>query len=333
LNCDQAKEIIDLTDLMSRLGYEPTAIKKNGKEYWYKSPFRKENDASFHTSYIGGKWIWNDFGDSGGTVIDFVMRHEGYNEQKQALRYLEDMYPGSLFEYQKRRAGRSKQKNFSFQKQIQETNSNSEFENQLQYIEDLPLKSGTLLSYLENARRINTDIAQKYLRLVRYKNLKNGKSYYGLGMKNRAGGFEVRAASDEYSFKSALITRDVSVISGKCKDSVLVFEGMTDFLSLLQMMNILNPPCDAVILHSVNTYKKCSNYIKTQSYQRIYTFLDNDDSGRKCTKRFENDFGRKVVSYSSRFALYKDVNEALKAGVSIDFNFNKSIKNETFELF
>ncbi len=330
MNCEQAKQRIDLTDLMSRLGYEPTAIKRNGREYWYKSPFRKEHDASFHTSYIDGKWIWNDFGDSGGTVIDFVMRHEGCN-QREALRFLSDMYPGSLFEYQKREEY-IRQRNFSFQQQASKTSINSEIDNQLQYIEDLPLTSGTLLSYLRNDRKINPGLAQKYLRLVRYKNLKNGKTYYGFGMKNRAGGFEVRAASDEYSFKSALITRDISIISGKNATSIFVFEGMTDFLSLLQMMNISIPPCDVIIMHSVNSYKKCLDYIHTQNYQHIHTFLDNDDSGTKFTKRFKNDFECKLISHSSKFAPYKDVNEALKAGEYIRF-FSDEVDNSLEYIF
>ena len=63
MNSHQAKQI-DLPNLMSRLGYEPTAIKKGGNEYWYRSPFRSEKDASFHTSYLGGKWIWKDFGQN-----------------------------------------------------------------------------------------------------------------------------------------------------------------------------------------------------------------------------------------------------------------------------
>lgn len=151
-------------------------------------------------------------------------------------------------------------------------------------------------------------------------------------MKNRAGGFEVRAASDEYSFKSALIARDISIISGKNATSVFVFEGMTDFLSLLQMMNISFPPCDVIIMHSVNSYKKCLDYIHAQNYQHIHTFLDNDNSGTKCTKRFKNDFECKLVSHSSKFTPYKDVNEALKAGKYIRF-FSDEIDNSLEYIF
>src|SRR5690606_19283880 len=123
----------------------------------------------------------------------------------------------------------------------------------LEYLQDLPLNSGRLISYLEQSRKIPSHIAKKYLRLVRYKNLKNNNSYYAIGMKNRAGGFEIRAGSDSYSFKSALISRDISIFRAKPNsDTVHVFEGMLDFLSYLVMMELDEPPCDCVVMHSVN---------------------------------------------------------------------------------
>ena len=47
MNTLQAKQL-NLPNLMASLGYQPTEVKKGGKEYWYKSPFRNEEDASFH---------------------------------------------------------------------------------------------------------------------------------------------------------------------------------------------------------------------------------------------------------------------------------------------
>ncbi len=54
-------------------------------------------------------------------------------------------------------------------------------------------------------------------------------------MENEGGGYKIRSASDQYKFKSALIKRDITVIRGRGveRKSVSVFEGMTDFLSLL----------------------------------------------------------------------------------------------------
>ena len=67
MNSYQAKKL-NLPEIMARLGYQPTKEAKGGIEYWYNSPFRAEKEASFHTTYKGGKWIWNDFGDTSSAV-------------------------------------------------------------------------------------------------------------------------------------------------------------------------------------------------------------------------------------------------------------------------
>jgi 5S rRNA maturation endonuclease (ribonuclease M5) len=315
MNAKQAKSI-DFPALMSRLGYTPVKSNKGGRELWYSSPFRNEKTPSFHTSFLGGKWIWNDFGDTGGNVIDFVMRHEGLNSIKDALAFLRGIYQSNIIENPTQISSNS----FSFQQQAENINSITAAEKQLQFIEDLPLESEVLLSYLEKSRKINRELSQKYLKLIRYKNLKNNKCYFGFGMMNRAGGFEVRSGSDEYSFKTALIARDISIIEGeKNTKETLVFEGMVDALAFLQMTDLLTPPYCIIIMHSVNSYKKCSDFIKSQDFQRIFTFLDNDDAGIKCEKRYKKDHGEKIISQRLKYAPYKDVNEALIAGETIRF--------------
>ena len=73
MNAEQAKQL-NMVDVMARLGYEPVVVRKNGTEYHYMSPFRTETKPSL---VVGrGKmipWVWNDFGDRGGTVIDFIL--------------------------------------------------------------------------------------------------------------------------------------------------------------------------------------------------------------------------------------------------------------------
>ncbi len=54
-----------MPELLNCFGHQPVNIIKQGREYWYISPFRYEKEPSFHTSYLGGKWIWNDFGRGG----------------------------------------------------------------------------------------------------------------------------------------------------------------------------------------------------------------------------------------------------------------------------
>ncbi len=327
MNAKQAKEL-DFRVLLERMGYYPEqgGIKKGGREIWYKSPLNhNDKTASFHISK-GSQiaWVFKCFSTGkGGNILKFVIAHEGYAEgdTKSALAFLREKFPGSLFEYQRReqKPKANPQTSFSFHQQagscsgagIQTLAADKE----LEYLEDLPLRSGTLISYLEKSRNIPARIAQKYLRLVRYKNLRNQKSYYAIGMKNRAGGFEIRAGSDSYSFKSALIARDLSVFNPNgVSNIVLVFEGMLDFLSYLVMSNLNEPPCDTVVMHSVNSFGRAVDYIRETGYETICTFLDNDLTGEKYTARFKTEFGGMAVSLSCQFHPHKDVNEALQQG-------------------
>ena len=104
-NAQWAKKNIAMPDLLSAFGHEPVRTAKGGNEYWYISPFRYEKEPSFHTSYVGDKWIWNDFGRGdiagSGTVIGFLELHENVNVS-EALQILKNLFP---------QAGRSSWKN------------------------------------------------------------------------------------------------------------------------------------------------------------------------------------------------------------------------------
>ena len=69
MNCEQANQI-DLVDYLQALGFNPQKIRR--EDYWYLSPFRKENEASFKVNKH--KNIWYDHGlGKGGSLIDFAM--------------------------------------------------------------------------------------------------------------------------------------------------------------------------------------------------------------------------------------------------------------------
>lgn len=313
MNSEQAKQI-SLPDLLKQLGHSPVKTAKAGRELWYTSPFRQEKDASFHTSYLGGKWIWNDFGDIGGTVIDFVMRYEGFTSVKEALTYLESKFPSPapLFDSPKSEASNP----FSFQQQSgREAASNFSENRKLAFISAEPLTNSLILAYLTHERHLSEPLAKAYLCEVKYRNLDTGKEYFAFGMENQSGGYEIRVASDKYSFKSALKARDITVIAGKNPDdkTVNVFEGMTDFLSFLVMMNAGNLAGDSIIMHSLSSFGRTAQHIRAKGYQTIKTYLDNNTPGQECTQRFCEEFGGLVVPQSEIFAPYTDLNDALRA--------------------
>ena len=322
MNTAQAKKL-SLPNIMAKLGYEPTQITKGGQEYWYKSPFRTEDDASFHTSYLGGKWIWNDFGDSGGTVIDFILRHENFNQVSQALRFLERMYQPQLFTKPAiKRAGEGCTKEpelFSFQQQGAQP-PKIKMKSELEFIEAHNIRNPLIFSYLEN-RAIAKPLADRYLLEIKYRNSRNDKEYFAFGMKNESKGYEIRAASDEYSFKSALIKKDITFIKGSSstKDRACLFEGMTDFLSYLALMNTDALSGDTIIMHSLASFDRTAERIRQKDYNAIHIFLDNDKAGREHTKKFIQILDEKSKPQNDLYASYKDLNDALKANQVPDF--------------
>lgn len=324
MNSHQAKQI-NLPDLMMRLGFEPISIKKGGNEYWYRSPFRSEKEASFHTSYLGGKWIWKDFGDIGGTVIDFIMRYKGLHSVKEALSYLEATYP-TLLKKSASQVKRSslKSKNepnlFSFQQQSSPQAENSE-NGELKFLKAHQVQHPVIFSYLAK-RGIPSPLVERYLCEVRYRHIKTNKTFFAFGMRNRGGGYEIRAATDDYPFKSALIVRDITLIKGQNdnRKTVNIFEGMLDFLSLVAMLNVTQLSGDSIVMHSLSSFQSCVEAIESMRYTTVNLFLDNNRAGKASTKKFIEHFGKLASSQSYLFEPHEDLNDALQINAIPDFS-------------
>lgn len=289
--------------------------RKGGYELWYCSPFREETEPSFHTSFIGGKWIWKDFGDIGGTVIDFVMRHEGYTSVGQALAYLDQNFSGAGSRKASTPQPAPAPDLFSFQQQSNRAAVENFSASELEFLSAIPIKNPVIMTYLNGERCIPASIAKRYLQEVRYKHIPTGKEFFGFGMKNQSEGWEVRPASSKYKFKAPLIARDISVIPGTSAEHgrVLIFEGMTDFLSYLVLTGVEQLADDAVIMHSLSSYNRTAAHVRAQDYQQLCTYLDNDQAGHQGTERFKADFGAKVLPQGEKFATYKDLNDMLRA--------------------
>jgi hypothetical protein len=316
MNITQANNL-DFPELLSRMGFEPVSIRKGGSHLFYYSPFRQEKEPSFNISR-GKKyaWVWNDFGDRGGTVIDFVMHYQGHSDFKKALRYLEGFYSGTpKVSTKPKRVGESQQNLFSSYGQSAQQSPQISEDKDLEFIRATPVANPIIYRYLIKERCIPRSLISRYLLEVRYFNKKLDKEFFAFGMKNRSGGYEIRAASDEYKFKSALISRDITIIEGSqpLRSSLNIVEGMTDFLSLCAMYNVQALAGDTIILHSLSSYNRATEFIKSRAYAMIYTFLDNDQAGQKHTRRFKEDFGELIVSQSSLFAPHQDLNAALIA--------------------
>ena len=169
----------------------------------------------------------------------------------------------------------------------------------------MPLKSPSLESYLRD-RSINISIARMYLEVVQFYNKDTNKEYFGLGLKNQSGDYEVRNPK----LKTVVGKKDISFIKGKGEgnNTITVFEGFMDFLSYLTALNKRHLQSDVIILNSTKLTDKAKDFIKENTYQKIYTFFDNDNAGQEADLAFL-EFGQKVTPCNHLYKDFKDYND------------------------
>lgn len=285
MNSHQAKKI-PIYEVLSRLGYEPVRKDKGGIEWVYNSPFRQETVPSLFVNIQ--KNVWNDFGDRGGDLLDFIMHHEN-TDFRGALEFLEGLYSKTDFKARKR---------VNINQSI-ETTTKAET---LILDKVMPLKSAVLENYLKS-RGIDTAIARQYLEVVNFHNSKTGTKYFGLGLKNMSSDYEVRNPK----LKTVVGNKDISFIKGRgeATTSIAVFEGMSDFLSYLTDKKINRLKSDVVIMNSTKLVERTKQLITNNSYEKVYTFFDNDKSGEKAQDSFA-ELSVDVIPCNHVYQDYKD---------------------------
>ncbi len=310
MNCAQANSSIALTDLMERLGYNVQKKERGGSEWRYLSPFRKEAEPSFYINVNDNCWYDHGEAEGSNSVIDFAIKYLGSTGKSsgvsEALFWLKSLGYGS---------GQTKPL-FSSESDQNIEDSQKEVPRDLEFIRAKPINHPAIFQYLEG-RGISKALTSKYLVELQYRNIPKDKVYFGFGIQNRAGGYEVRSASDTPVFKSALIKRDFTIIPGRKEGKILsIFEGITDFLSLLTFLKTESLSGDAIIMHSLSSAKDVTSYCKQKSYSKINLWLDNDKSGKKMAVKLISELPGQVLDQSVRYEGFSDLNDALKARIT-----------------
>ena len=92
MNISEAKRI-RIVDFLQSLGYAPVRVCNH--QYWYLSPYREEQSASFKVNDRLNEWY--DFGLSeGGGIIELVMQLYRLSTVHEALRTIESRLSVSL---------------------------------------------------------------------------------------------------------------------------------------------------------------------------------------------------------------------------------------------
>jgi DNA primase len=279
LNFSESKKI-PITEYLSRLGLEPAKVR--GNDYWYRSPFRSENDPSFKVNVRLN--LWYDHGSvEGGTILDLGAKINSC----------------SVVEFLGKLEGQQYERNtFPFQRK-QETSE----ENKLIVTSVNHLNDASLIDYLKS-RSILKEIATKHCLEAEFKIGK--KEYKAIAFQNRSGGFELR----NNWFKGSSSPKDISYLSFD-HEHLCVLEGFIDFLSLKQLGKDAFPAIehsDFMILNSLSFLSK--NLDQLKNHNDISLFMDNDAAGMRAKSQIES-AGIRFQDYSKLYKSFKDVNEYL----------------------
>lgn len=267
---------ISIREYLGARGIKPQ--RERGNRAMYLSPFRRENNASFSVNYDEN--VWYDYGaGEGGSIIDLVARMENCSIWEAISRLKQN---SSLPSVERRAAPNNRRI-------------------EIRSVE--PLNHPALVGYLCD-RSIDLTTARKYCNEVRY--AIDGKEYFAIGFRNDAGGWELRNPN----FKGSSTPKNITTLNNG-SDTVMVFEGFTDFLSYLSLKGNPSPSIDSTILNSVTNLAKAIPFL--QSHKTVHAFLDNDEAGQKALEKLRASLpSSEVVDQSGFYRNHKDLNDYLR---------------------
>lgn len=230
--------------------------RKTGHDYYFRTDTNK---------FSVSEKRWYDYKTQiGGGAVKAVMALEN-KTWKETIDFLKDFNHIPLDrDLSERKANWKKQGEQKANIEIQKT---------------LKPNNGNLIDYFAE-RGIEREILEKHTEQIHYKT--NDKYYFGIGLKNESGGYEIR---NPYA-KTKIGTSDISIIKGEKTDELMVFEGMTDMLSFLQIQKNkgLQTKRSLVVLNSVTNTNKFLERYKDFS-GKVFLALDRDDAGDLATKQ------------------------------------------------
>ena len=278
-----------IVDYLQQHGYSPQRIR--GNAYWYCSPLRNEQTASFKVNT--GRNQWYDFATGEhGDIIDLVciLQHCSIAE---AMKYLSSASNTSAVNSSTPVAS-----SFSFGGTSIPAASPA---HHIELESVKPITHPKLLQYLAERGLKKSDVFS-FLWEISYKT--SDKTFFALGFANDAGGWELR---NPY-FKGCMAPKSISTIKGKDGERLQIFEGFMDFLSWRKLHPEIE--ADSIVLNSLALFPKVIPLVT--SYTSIECFLDNDEAGRKAFDQLKRSCPR-IIDGSVRYQAHKDLNEWLVA--------------------
>ncbi|MXN93219.1 DNA primase [Flavobacterium sp. Sd200] len=293
LTCALAKQI-DMVDFLASLGYEPSKIRNN--DYWYKSPLRNEQTASFKVNRKGNVWFDHGIG-KGGDLIDFGISYFRCTIPELLQKLSSGGAETFLFQPQ------APPKLLGIVKEISAGEKKMENGNKIVVTDSRIISDSRLIAYLEK-RNIPLAIARQYCREVAF--LLYGKKQTAIGFKNDEGGYELR---NEF-FKGSSSPKAISFFDSGAK-SLDVFEGFFDLMSFKAItQKATGPPANFLVLNSLAFFQK--SWELMEQHKHVSLYLDRDDAGMKLTKEALERSPERFTDQSNLYRNQKDLNDWLK---------------------
>ena len=287
MTLDEIKQI-NIREYLGQMNIHP--VKDYGYYGMYHCPYREDSNASFKVDYQRN--LWYDFGtNEGGSIIDLIMRINNCSLNDAVIEL------SGCTNIQSNQQSDDCMYKYSNVAISQHRNDNSFT---IQNI--IPITHPKLIEWVEQ-RQIDLNLANLYCREVHYQN--QSGQFFSIGFGNDKGGYEL---SSPNGFKGCFPPKDIKTFRNDNNDSCLVFEGFWDFLSYLVIQKVEKTKHDVVVLNSVANVEKAMDFLKRHGV--IYTYLDNDDAGRKATKLIQSVHSN-VYNRSTQYNEYKDLNDYL----------------------
>lgn len=267
----------------------------------YYSPFRDEDEPSFHID--SQRNTWYDYGTGeGGSLFDFVCKFA-------------DITRGEVYDWLAGFRGVAPEGKYI--DAILEVVSSARSTGVPKIVIDSVSNQFTKSVLVEYAaeRQVSREVLENFCEEVFYHIDGRSGKFYAIGFKNNSGGYVLRSGlkNGKRCTSSDLTTLGPNGImtTEVCSDKVVVFEGFMDFLSWLTHAERKVPGYDCCILNSVTNIKKALPWIA--SHHSIAAFMDNDEAGKNTLSKILEGVPSncEVIDMSKLYEGYNDLNEML----------------------
>ena len=273
--------------------------RKTGHDYY----FRTDNN-KFSVSENG----YYDFKTgTGGQIIKAVMELEKL-EWKDALKFLKNFN------------NQVDDKKWIAEKKRNLTGSNDQENADVIIRNSFKPNNEKLISYFEE-RGISKEVLIENTRQIHYEI--GVKNYFGIGIENLSKGIEIRNPL----LKTKIGINDISEIKGN-KEEMVVFEGLTDMLSFLQLLKTNDQKNNRTLicLNSTSNIDKFVNRYRDYN-GKIFLCLDGDRTGNIATQKILDEIrGKNIKDIRSLYQISElennDLNVYLKNKINLQ---NKNI--------